>query len=800
MTWRGGLGRQVVLAAAASLAATAVVLVIALTGAAGTRAASRELSGRLVPAAAAAGALLKSYQAQQGALRDYVTSGEAADLAPYRAAGRQIPGQQSGLAALVRSYPPMGAQLAAGEAAQRVWAARIAGPQLAAAARGDFARARALQADIIATRPYTLAVRTRIAALQALITSRQAAVTGALVRSQGLLIWSLVAMCVLVAVIAIGAVVMVRRTLLAPFTALRRAAESVAAGNYASPIPAQGPQEFAELARSTEHMRAELVTALADRQRAEHRFRRLFDAAPDATVAVAADGTIIIANPQAEALCGYPPGELAGQNAVALIPDAGTIIEAAHRADSTAGSPQRPGDRPELAAIRRDGRGFPAEVSLSALPGDGEPLALITIRDISARLTAQGEQDRLRAEAEEQRTMRRLEQHQRLESLGQLVGGVAHDFNNLLNIISGYTTLTTEQITPLALHDDRLRPALADLGQVREAAEQAARVTRQLLIFARHDVINPEPLNLADIVASAGTLLTRTLGERIDLNITSDPGLWPVTADRGQLEQVLVNLAINARDAMPRGGSLTIETSNLDVDDAYATTRPGLHPGRYTRLRVSDSGTGMDQTTIDRVFEPFFTTKPKGHGTGLGLSTVYGIITSAGGTVQIYSEPGMGTTITALLPATSDTPQPPAPTAPAAEDHHGNGQIILLAEDEKSLRQLAHRILTRRGYHVHQATTETDAITYAADPAHHIDLLLTDVVMPQMLGTDLAATIHQTRPALPVIFMSGYAQPILDTHGATSPSLNILEKPFTETTLLTRIHHALHNTASPHTS
>jgi PAS domain S-box-containing protein len=793
MAWRAGLSRRVTAASACALIVTAAVLAIALGAAAGARAAGRELSQRLVPAAAEAGALLKAYQAQQGSLRDYVTSGQIAQLAPLREAGRHIPAQQARLARLVRGYPHMPAQVASAVAAQRTWLARIAAPQLAAMARGDAARARVLQADIPVTRPFTVAVRNRVAALQASITTQQAMVTNRLLDSQGVLISALVGMCVLVAAFTAGAVLVVRRWLLRPFLALRRAAEDVAAGNYHNPIPAQGPQEFADLARSTEHMRTRLVSALAERERAEQGFRRLFEAAPDATLAIATDQTVAIANAQAEALFGYPRGRLAGQKIEALVPAAAITIEAAHRADYFADPEPRPmGADLELPAVRSDGSEFPAEISLSGLSADGQPLIIVTIRDISERLAVQAERERLRAEAEEQRTQRRLQQAQRLESLGQLVGGVAHDFNNLINIISGYTNLTGDQLGPLAQHDQRLKPVLSDVSQIREAAEQAARLTRQLLTFARHDLVKPEVLNLNDIVAAAGQMLHRTIGEHIDLEISSAPGLWPIQADRGQLDQVLVNLAINARDAMPRGGRLSIQTDNLDIDAVYAQGRPGLLPGRYVRLRVSDTGTGMDQATIDRVFEPFFTTKPKGHGTGLGLSTVYGIITQAGGSVQIYSEPGLGTTFTVLLPATQETVTLAEHVpAPAEAEQRGNGESILLVEDEESLRQLAHRILTGHGYRVHQASTGPAAVQYAADPAHRIELLLTDVVMPEMLGTDVAEGVHQYRPSVPVVYMSGYARPILASHGAAGPEMNILEKPFTEVTLLARVHEAL---------
>jgi nitrogen-specific signal transduction histidine kinase/CheY-like chemotaxis protein len=391
----------------------------------------------------------------------------------------------------------------------------------------------------------------------------------------------------------------------------------------------------------------------------------------------------------------------------------------------------------------------------------------------------------------------RLRHAERMESLGQLVGGIAHDFNNLLNVIAGFSDLLAEEIAGLAAADARLGSVLGDVEQVRGAAQRAIRLTRQLLIFARSDVVHPEVLSLNDIIAGLEQLLSRTLGEHITLTVAPASDLWPVKADAGQLEQVLVNLAVNARDAMPGGGKLTIDTANITVDQTYAQGRPGLKPGRYTRLRVSDTGTGIPPEVLARVFEPFFTTKPAGQGTGLGLATFYGIITGAGGDAQIYSEPGLGTTVTGLLPATSE--EAASSTAPPAALPRGHGETILLVEDEASLQELASRILTRSGYKVCMALTASQAPGIADDTGQPIDLLLTDVVMPEMLGNEVARRVHAARPALPVLYMSGYAQPILDTHGAFANQIDLLEKPFTEATLLTRVRRAIDNGTHPAT-
>src|SRR5450755_1186419 len=404
----------------------------------------------------------------------------------------------------------------------------------------------------------------------------------------------------------------------------------------------------------------------------------------------------------------------------------------------------------------------------------------------NARLMA----DVKHADAERAAAQDRLRHAERMESLGQLVGGIAHDFNNLLNVIAGFSDMLAEEIASLAAGDTRLDSMPGDIEQVRDAAQRAIRLTRQLLIFARSDVVHPEVLSLNDIIAGLEQLLRRTLGEHITLNTAPCDELWPVKADAGQLEQVLVNLAVNARDAMPGGGKLTIDTANITVDETYAEGRAGLKPGRYARLRVCDTGTGMPPEVLARVFEPFFTTKPAGKGTGLGLATFYGIITGAGGYPQIYSEPGFGTTITGLLPATSDDAARSA--APPTAAPRGRGETILLVEDETSLRELASRILTRNGYQVRAALTAAQAPSIAGDTGQPIDLLLTDVVMPEMLGNEVASRVHAIRPALPVLYMSGYAQPILDTHGALAHQIDLLEKPFTEATLLTRIRRAIH--------
>jgi PAS domain S-box-containing protein len=793
MALRAGLRWWVITASAVALALAAAAMSVALVAASGTRAESRELSQRLVPAAAAAVDLGKEYQAQQNWLRGYVTAGRPGPLSTFDDGIARAQAEQDLIARLDRGYPAVSRRLAAAVAAYQAWQADVADPQLGAVARGDAADAQALQAETSRIRPYVLAIRSAGSALQEEITGAERGVTARLDGRQGTLLAALIAMCVVIAVIVGVSLAAVRLGLLQPFRTLRLAMASVTAGDYDTRIPAVGPAELADLGRGIELMRLRLVVALNGVQQAEQRFRRMFDAAPDAMIAVADDGSIVMVNAQAVQLFGYPAGELIGQPVEMLVPEEVQAEMAAERAAYFADPGSRAIDTAlRMRGQRRDGRRFPAEISLRHLPTDSGRLVTAAIRDVSDRLAMEAERERLRDIAERERLERRLQQSQRLESLGQLVGGVAHDFNNLLNVIQGYTDFIAEEIGRRAQADPELAPVLEDIGHVQVAAQQAGRLTRQLLTFARHEVRRPEVIELNEVVRRAGELLGRTLGEHIDLAIDAEPALWRVKADRGQLEQVLVNLAVNARDAMPGGGRLTIDTGNAEVDETYASTRPALRPGQYVRLRVSDTGTGMDQATAERVFEPFFSTKPKGRGTGLGLATVYGIVTSSGGTIEIYSEPGLGTTVSVLLPVTAEDATGAAAAPAAADDlETGHGETILVVEDEASLRELTSRILARSGYQVCVVDSGSEAVRRASDPDQPIDLLLTDVVMPEMLGNEVAAQVGEIRPGIPALFMSGYAQPILDTHGIPAPRYDILEKPFTETALLTRVHRAL---------
>jgi signal transduction histidine kinase len=392
-------------------------------------------------------------------------------------------------------------------------------------------------------------------------------------------------------------------------------------------------------------------------------------------------------------------------------------------------------------------------------------------------LKDQAVRERLQAQAERERLENRLHQSQRLESLGQLAGGVAHDFNNLLAVILNCATFVAEAT-------DGDESVQADVEQIRTAAERAARLTHQLLIFGRREKVKVEALDLNAVVADVQSLLVRSIGEQVTLVVHPAPGLPAIRADRGQIEQVLVNLAVNARDAMPDGGTLTIGLGVTRLDEDYARMHPGVRPGHYVELSVSDTGEGMSPDVAARIFEPFFTTKPQGKGTGLGLATVHGVVTEAGGSLTVDSEPGTGTTFRAFFPA-ADGPAAAVTTAVVTAAVHGRGKTILVVEDEPAVRQVTARILHRNEYSVLEAATEADALALAAD--HEFDLLLTDLVMPQISGRELAGRIQQLRPGVAVLFMSGYSQDVLGPQGAPDEGIALIQKPFTAQALLENV-------------
>ena len=502
-------------------------------------------------------------------------------------------------------------------------------------------------------------------------------------------------------------------------------------------------------------------------------------------VCVQQDGRMALANAQAGRLFGYSKDEMVGKPVEMLVPDAARGVHTGHRAAYMNDSKPRPmGVGKELAGRRRDGSTFPAEISLSSIDTDEGLLVTAAIRDITERLEVQAERERLRAVAERSRLEQQLQQSQRLESLGQLAGGVAHDFNNLLGVISSYAAFVADEVRrPEA--SGMSESVVSDIEQVQLAAQRAAGLTHQLLAFARREVVQPKVLNLNDVVGSVLRLLQRTLGEHIEVVTELSDHLNAVVADPGKIEQVLVNLAVNARDAMPGGGRLTISTANTEVDEAYAVSWADLAPGCYVALTVADNGTGMPPEVIERAFDPFFTTKPKGAGTGLGLATIHGIVAQAGGNVRIYSEPGIGTTIAVLLPVTDQAHAAADTAADAAEG--GGGELVLVVEDESALREVTRRILTRNGYRVLALACGDEAIAAASECDERIALLLTDVVMPGMQGKEVAERVCQIQPGIRVLYMSGYTEGLLSAPGVLDAGINLIEKPFTEAAMLKKL-------------
>jgi PAS domain S-box-containing protein len=529
---------------------------------------------------------------------------------------------------------------------------------------------------------------------------------------------------------------------------------------------------------------------ISERQWAEAMFEGLLEAAPDAIIGATVDGTITLINAQAERLFGYPREELLGQSVDVLVPQPLRGGHSQHRERYFNHPRSRPmGAGAALAAVRKDGSEFPAEISLSALKTDRGMIVTTVIRDVTDRLIAQTERERLIAQAERDAGERRLQHTRRLESLGQLAGGVAHDFNNILAVISNYAEMIAETLDSLSPDPKDLADARTDIGQISRAAERATRLTKQLLAFGRRDITQAEILNLNHVIGDVEQMLRRTIGEHIHLATTLHRDLWTVYADAGQIEQILVNLAVNARDAMVGGGTLSIDTSNAQIGDDDTVSSP-LVAGRYVRIRVSDTGGGMPPEVIERAFEPFYTTKPKGSGTGLGLATVYGIAAAAGGDVRLYSENGIGTTVTVTLPAVDAAASETSPEiAPTAESVHSLAphETILMVEDEDDLRLITGRILTRAGYRVLTASGGDQAIHLAQTHPDPIDLLLTDVIMPKMTGNEVAARVRKIRTEIPVLYMSGYAEPVLTENGTLPEGVTIIEKPFTSHELLDRV-------------
>jgi PAS domain S-box-containing protein len=567
----------------------------------------------------------------------------------------------------------------------------------------------------------------------------------------------------LAACVSVGGGVWVARGVSRPVRELVTAARGIESGHYGAVVTMRRRDELGELAATFNRM----TSAVAEREErlreSEERFRTMTESAVDAVVTADGNGDIVSWNRGARAVFGYEPEEVLGTPLARLVPEHLRETDAQGRPRIASAEMAPALERPvELSGVRKDTRTFPIELSLARWETRLGSFLTVIIRDITER-----------RQLEEQ-----FRQAQKMESVGRLAGGLAHDFNNLLTVIGGHADLLHERLRP----EDPLR---LRVGRIQEAATHAADLTRQLLAFSRKQMLAPKVLDLNAIVVEIEPMLRRLIGEDIDLIAAPARDLGSVKADPAQIKQILLNLAVNARDAMPLGGKLTIETDDVDLDERYARLHPELPPGRYVMIAVTDTGIGMDEATRSRIFEPFFTTKAPGRGTGLGLSTVYGIVKQSSGHISVYSEPGRGTAFKVYLPRVEE----PAETAAAAAvaGARGGSETILVVEDNEMVRTVTCEILKRHGYTVVEARHGVDALDIARRYHGHIHLLLTDVVMPEMGGPELVSRLAPLRPRMKIVYVSGYTADAIDHQGMLNEGIEFLSKPVGLETLVRKV-------------
>ena len=515
----------------------------------------------------------------------------------------------------------------------------------------------------------------------------------------------------------------------------------------------------------------ELQRVEAALRECEEHYRRLAELSSDA-IAIHSQGKIVDVNTSGAKLLGVSsPEELIGTPVLNLVhPDYREIVQARIRQTQ-----EEEGPTPLLAMklLRLSGEAIDVEVKSIGITYQGQPATQVIVRDIAERQQA----DAALRQSEEQ-----LRRAQKVEVMGRLAGGVVHDFNNLLTAILGYSELLLRRLH----QDDPLRRYVIE---IQKAGEWAAALTRQLLAFSRKQMPQPKVLDLDQAVAEMNKLLRRLIGENIELVTMLNSAGGLIEADAGQIEQVILNLAVNARDAMPQGGKLIIETARISLDEDYASQHVGVRPGPYILLAVSDTGHGMDAETKARIFEPFFTTKEEGKGTGLGLSTVYGIVKQAGGNIWVYSEVGRGTTFKVYLPqikagVASSVPAPPTQVPQGTE-------TILLVEDETIVRRLVREVLTMNGYTVLEAADGQEALGICEQHEGPIHLLITDIIMPQMSGRELAERLRLLHPEIKALYISGYTESAIVHHGVLDAGVPFLQKPFTPGALPVKVREVL---------
>ncbi len=487
----------------------------------------------------------------------------------------------------------------------------------------------------------------------------------------------------------------------------------------------------------------------------------LLESATQAIISIDKAGRIVLANRRCEEMFGYNREELLGFRIEILLPESKRRVHTRERDDYF----DRPHVRPmglgiDLAGRHRDGHEFPVEVSLSYIETEEGVFAIAFVSDISQR----------------KRLEEQLLHAQKMEAVGRLAGGVAHDFNNMLTVIAGYNRMILDELSPL----DPLR---GYAEEILKAADRAGAITNQLLAFSRRQISKPRVIQINMAIAQTDKMLRRLIGEDVHLQLSLGSEIGNIRADPGHVDQAIVNLVVNARDAMPEGGRLTIETANVHLDEHYVRTHLGVAPGDFVMVAVSDTGIGMDAETRRRIFEPFFTTKEKGRGTGLGLATVYGIVKQAGGDIWVYSEPGRGTTFKLYFPRVSEPVSEVVDSAGAEPLKAAGQETVLLVEDEKAVRELTLKMLQQLGYSVLTAESGEGALELSGSHTGELSLLLTDVVMPGMSGRQLADALILLRPGLKVLFLSGYTENTVVHHGVLDSGVDFLPKPFSREVL-----------------
>ncbi len=560
-------------------------------------------------------------------------------------------------------------------------------------------------------------------------------------------------MAAALAILGLAGVLVLGR-MVGPLERLTTALRLFGRGGFPGRIPVVGQGEIAEAMQAFNDMadgRGRVERALQD---SEERHRRFFTEDLSAHLIADPEGRILVCNPAFVRIFGFVSVEAAlASRLETLFPDRGSSLAFLDRLRACSKLEMH-----EIELRRRDGQ--PLHALINAVASFGPDGGLTEMQGFLVDVT------------ERKRLEQMLSQAQKMEAVGRLAGGIAHDFNNLLTAILGYSNL-------LLARPEVTSSVRSNLEEIRRGAERAASLTQQLLAFSRKQILQPRLLSLARVVSGLEMMLRRVIGEDITLEIRTVPQLQAVRADQGQIEQVIVNLAVNARDAMPTGGRLTIETLNVDLDDRFVLQHVGSRPGPHVLLSVVDTGCGMDAAVRARLFEPFYTTKGPGRGTGLGLATVYGIIKQSGGSIWVESEPGKGTAFRIYLPRVAAPAIPREDPGAVVADEGSGSETVLVVEDEDAVRRLVCQALRERGYTVLDARNAEEAMELASDASRPFDLLLTDVVMPGLNGRELAERVARQRPGTGVLFMSGYTEDDVLRRGLHGSGIDYLQKPFT---------------------